>query len=47
MHRILTAEQAELIARAIANYHDLLELVAHWEEETAAQVLDVAPEREP
>jgi len=47
VHRILTAEQAELIARAIANYHELLELVARWEEETAAQVLDVDPQREP
>lgn len=46
VHRILTAEHAELIARAIANYHELLELVARWEEETVAHMLDDHTEQE-
>lgn len=45
VHRILTAPQAERIARAIANYRELLALVARWEEETAAYALDDDLER--
>lgn len=40
VHRILTPSQAERIARAIANHQQLLQLVAQWEEETAAHILE-------
>jgi len=45
VHRILTASQAERIARAIANHQELLALVARWEEETATHALDDEVER--
>ena len=45
VHRVITAQQAAIITRAIANHHKLQELVARWGEETASQVLDVEPAR--
>ena len=45
VHRVISAEQAEIVARAIANHRELQELVARWEEQTASQVLDAESER--
>jgi len=45
VHRVITAQQAESIARAIENHRELQELVARWEEETASEVLDAESER--
>lgn len=44
MHHVISAQQAEVIARAIENHRRLQELAARWEEETAAEVLDAKPE---
>ncbi len=40
VHRVITSEQAQVIARAIGNLRELQKLVALWEDETAATVLD-------
>ena len=45
VHRVITAQQAKLIARAIQNHRDLQELVARWQQETASEVLDAESER--
>jgi len=45
VHRVITAQQAKSIARAIENHRELQELVARWEEETASEVLDAESER--
>jgi len=46
VHHVITAQQAEIIARAIANHRELQELVARWGEETASEVLDLESEKE-
>lgn len=38
-HRVLTAEQARLLQRAIANYRQIQALLARWEEQTASEIL--------
>ena len=40
VHHVISAQQADIIARAIENHRELQELVARWEEETASEVLD-------
>jgi Family of unknown function (DUF6788) len=40
LHRVVTAEQARLIKKAISNYREILSLLARWEEETASEILD-------
>ena len=45
VHRVITAQQAKSITRAIENHRELQELVARWEEETASEVLDAESER--
>jgi len=44
VHHVITAQQAEIIARAIANHRELQELVVRWGEETASEVLDLESE---
>ncbi len=44
LHSIITEEQAKLFAEAIANYRKIQQLLALWERETAAELLD--PNRE-
>jgi hypothetical protein len=39
-HRVVTPEQAELLQRAIANYREIHNLLARWEEETASEILN-------
>ena len=46
VHHVITAQQAEIVARAIANHRELQELVARWGEATASEVLDLEPETE-
>jgi hypothetical protein len=46
VHRVITAQQAEIIARAIANHRELQQLLARWAEETASEVLDVESEKD-
>ena len=41
--RMLSAEQAELIAEAIANYRKLKELLVRWQRETADEILGADP----
>ncbi len=43
-HRVVTAEQARLLQRAISNHREIHALLARWEEETASEIL--SPERE-
>jgi hypothetical protein len=45
VHRVITAQQAKSIARAIQNHRELQKLVARWEEETAFEVLDAESDR--
>jgi hypothetical protein len=45
VHRVITAQQAKSIARAIENHRELQQLLARWEEETASEVLDAESER--
>lgn len=40
LHSIITEEQAKLIAEAIANHRTIQELLARWEQETAAEILN-------
>lgn len=44
--RMLSAEQAQLIAEAIANYRQLKELLARWQRETATEILCSEPPAE-
>ena len=46
VHHVITAQQAEIVARAIANHRELQELVARWGDETASEVLDLESEKE-
>jgi hypothetical protein len=39
VHSVISENQAELFARAIANYRELRRLLALWERETAEEVL--------
>ena len=41
VHRIVTAEQAELLREAAANYHQARELLGQWERETVAEIFAV------
>ncbi len=43
-HRVVTADQAQLLHRAITNYRQIQSLLARWEEETASEILE--PEQE-
>jgi hypothetical protein len=43
-HRVVTADQARLLQRAITNYREIQSLLARWEEETASEILE--PEQE-
>lgn len=43
-HRVVTAEQARLLQRAIGNYREIHSLLARWEEETASEILAPAGE---
>jgi hypothetical protein len=47
VHRVITAQQAEIIARAIENHREIRELIALWADETASEVLDAESERKP
>lgn len=38
-HRVVTAAQARLLQKAITNYRKILSLLAHWEDETATEIL--------
>jgi hypothetical protein len=40
VHRIISEQQAELVAQAIANYREILRLLSLWERETAEEILD-------
>jgi len=44
VHHVTSAQQAEIIARAIANHRELQELIARWGEETASEVLELESE---
>lgn len=39
-HSVVSAEQGQLLARAIVNYREIQKLLAQWEHETAREVLD-------
>lgn len=43
VHSVITTEQAQLIARALANYREVKTLLALWERETAAEILSRPP----
>lgn len=45
LHSIVTEEQAKLFAEAIANHRTIQELLARWEQVTAAEILN--PNRDP
>ena len=42
VHSILSAEQAVLIEKAIANYREVQRLLADWHDETEAEVLKMS-----
>jgi hypothetical protein len=42
LHSVVTPAQARLLQRAIANYHEILSLLARWEDETASEILNPA-----
>ena len=44
VHRVITAQQAEIIARAIANHRELQQLLTLWADETASEVLNAESE---
>ena len=46
VHRVITAQQAEIIARAIANHRELQQLLTLWADETASEVLDGESEKD-
>ena len=39
VHSVLSAEQADRLARAITNYREVQRLLAAWERESAAEIL--------
>lgn len=39
-HRVVTADQAQLLRRAISTYREIQILLARWEDETAAEILE-------
>ena len=41
VHNAVSPEQASLIRRAIANRREIERLLAHWEDETVAEILGV------
>lgn len=41
VHSVLSEEQAELVAEAIANYHEILRLLTVWEARTTQVILDL------
>lgn len=43
LHRVVTPDQAQLLRCAIANYREIQVLLAHWEEETASEILSPDP----
>jgi hypothetical protein len=47
VHRVVTAEQARLIERALANYRDIGKLLARWEHETVQEILHAEDAEEP
>jgi hypothetical protein len=38
--RVVTADQARLLQKAISNYREIQALLARWEDETASEILD-------
>ena len=44
VHRSVTAEQARLITRAIADYRKAEGLLTRWVEESVAEILDIRAE---
>jgi len=46
VHHVITTQQAEIIARAIANHREIRELIARWAEETTSEVLDAESEKD-
>ena len=47
LHHVVSAAQARLIERAIRNYREIGELLARWERETVANILDEEAPDEP
>lgn len=45
VHSVLTPEQADFLARAIANYREVQRLLAAWERESAAEILAMRPRK--
>jgi len=46
VHRIISAEQAEIVARALDNLKEVKRLLSLWEDETALEILgDNAPQK--
>jgi hypothetical protein len=46
VHRIISAEQAEMVARALENLKEVKRLLSLWEHETALEILgDKAPQK--
>jgi len=39
-HSVVTPQQADLLSRAIANYREIQSLLARWERETVAEILN-------
>ena len=46
VHHVITAQQAEIIARAIENHREIRELIARWAEETTSEVLGAESEKD-
>ena len=46
-HRVVTADQARLLQKAISNYREIHSLLARWEEETASEILTPQQEDPP
>ena len=44
LHSVVTPEQAELFTRAIQNYRQIQQLLMHWEQETAKEMLNPGAE---
>jgi hypothetical protein len=40
VHRVLDEKRAKLVARAIANYREIMRLLTQWEAETVAEILE-------
>jgi hypothetical protein len=43
VHKIVSPQQAAYVAQAIANHREIRKLLALWEEETVATLLDTPP----